>query len=954
MKRIFLLITFALCLFISALIPTLRAYDDDDEEFSPWAAWRNGFKYFEKGERDREKGKHGEALEAYRKAYQQYYSVKKARPNWNQQVIGTRIKMCQREINKLNKLIGTPSNTKIEIDYDQGKAASEELQRVKAELITYKKKLFTALMQNTELQQRNKQNKNNHEQIEDLMREKRIFTEEYKLLQKKYTKQKNEKRKPSLNEQRLKTQLVDTKIKNDIIAQRLKLQQEKEKELNEEIAVLYRYKTKNKNSIKEFNKVIENYKYKLGKNAEQQNANAKIHQKVFSKAKSLETHNKQIAANLKEKEEEIKKLDDWLKQLRKKSGNQSDIQQEIIKANQLATKKYQDLKKVNEKNVRELQEMKSLLEGNNLAEEQLKKTLQAINSQRGSVEKEYSMLHKSYEQLLIIRKANSKEMKMLREKKVKADSLVKSYSEKYKWIKKKLAERSDSDLNNISSLNKKVRSLNREIKKREVLSKELKSELYSSKNKYKKLETSFDALGKMNINLKASGKLLAQEAQSSQIVKQENDKLRKTNEAIKVSSAKAIAGKRKEYRENIKKSEEKLLALQKQNQNIADKNNDLNLAVSKLSKLHEELQDAQKTIKILRDFGKKKTALNAKHLASLTKYTPQIKVNQTYDLKQLLADGIKAEKDDSEDLAIWNYRKYLSSKPDNAEVSHRLGSILNRRGQIKEAAELLKKAYSKEPDNVNNAAVYAQILIKEKKYPEASIILQKAIKKYPDNYKLLTEYASAQAGAGKTTKALDNLDAAIKLSPQAPQAYLARAQIVAIYYPDLLDSATKSYRKARKFGAKPDVFLEEVLAKNLEDKSGNSAMVEFLLKPAKEAERDKDWVSAAWYFGQLHKLKPENQDYRNKLSAALFLQKDFKKSLSTLDLDNLSNNGNLIAASIELRTGRYSRAEEYLKEAKKASSMKVYFQAIKEYFKTINAPNQKRFKKIFNELNKRL
>ena len=956
MKKIFLLTIFAACLITTAVIPNLRADDDDEEEFSPWAAWRKGFSYFEKGERSREKGKNAEALAAYRKAYQYYYSVKKARPNWNQQVIDGRIRMCQREINKLNKLVGTPSPTQGDSGYDRGKDFSAELQSTKAELISYKKKLFAALMELNELRQRTKQQKNTAEQIEDLMREKRIFVEEYKLLQEKYSNLQKQKKLPSLNEKRLKTQLVDTKIKNDILAQRLKLQEAKEKELNEEIAGLYRYKTQNKNSLKEFQKTIDNLKYKLRKGAELQNEEAKKYQKAFARIKSLETYNKQIAENLKDKDEEIKKLEDWLKQLRKKSGNQNAIQQEIIKANQAVTKKYQALKAENEKNVRELQEMKSILKGNNLAEEQLKKTLQEINNQRGSVEKEYELLRKSYEQLLVIQKAHTKEIKMLQGKNAKAEELIKDYSEKYKWTKKKLAARANSDLQNISSLNSKIRGLNKELEKNAIVNKDLKLELTNTKGKYKKLEKSFEELKKSERKLKASDKLLAQETQSSQILKNENEKLRKANETLKAENAKAIASKRKEYQAKIKESEEKFLALQKKNQSIANKNNELILAVAKLDKLKEELQHANKTIKILRDYGSKKAVADTKHTAlantSITQYTPQVETGQNLDPAKLLADGKKAEKDDSEDVAIWNYRKYLSLKADDAEVNQRLGSILYRRGQVEEADQFLSKAYSLQSDNVDNASSYAQVLIKQKKYARAYEILKKAIKKHSKNYKLLTVYANAQAGAGKTTEALDNLDSAIKIAPEASPAYLARAQIIAIYYPDLLDSAAESYRKARKLGAKPDVFLEDVLAKKLAD---NSEMVQFLQKPALEAERGKDWVSAAWYFGQLHKLKPANREYREKYAAALLLQNKFKESLKALDMKKLSNDARLIAAGAEIGRGNYSSAAKFLKNAKASSSMKVYFNALKEYLKTVKAENYKKeFQKVSGELDKLL
>jgi len=280
---------------------------------------------------------------------------------------------------------------------------------------------------------------------------------------------------------------------------------------------------------------------------------------------------------------------------------------------------------------------------------------------------------------------------------------------------------------------------------------------------------------------------------------------------------------------------------------------------------------------------------------------------------------------------------------------------LYKRGQVEEAAGLLQKAYSLAPNDVDNASVYAQILIKQKKFTNASAILQKAIKKHPENYNLLTRYANAQAGIGQTRVALKNLADAIKISPEIPQAYLARAQIIAIYHPDLLDMAAESYRKARKLGAKPDVFLEEVLAKKLADNTGDSDMIQFLQKPAREAERGKDWVSAAWYFGQLHKLQPENKGYREKFAAALFLQKKYKESLAALDIKNLSSNGRLIAASAELCEGNYSEAEKYLKKAKQASSMKVYFKAVKESLKTVKTPKQKEeFTKTYNELNKLL
>jgi hypothetical protein len=415
------------CMFAVTVVPTLKAYDDNDEEeeFSPWAAWRKGFSYFEKGEREKEKGNNSAALTAYRKAYQCYQSVKKARPNWNQQIIGSRIRMCEREMKKLSKKLDTSATAgKSTGSYSRSKASDTELQDTKAELMNYKKKLFAALIELNELRQRNKQQKNYAEQVEDLMREKRILSEEYKLLQEKYSNLQNSKNKPDKVEKKLKAQLVELKVKYDILVQRLKLQQKREKDLKTEMAALYGYKSKTKNSIQEFDKVIKNLNYKLKKAGESLNKETKNSVKYANKVKSLATYNKQIADNLKEKDKEIEKLNEWLQQLRKKSGNQSEIQQEILKANQLINKKYKELKKTDEKNVREIQQLNALLRENNVAEVQLKKTLQENNTQRATVEKEYKLLHKNYQDLVALQKDSTAEIKALKEDQAKAAALV--------------------------------------------------------------------------------------------------------------------------------------------------------------------------------------------------------------------------------------------------------------------------------------------------------------------------------------------------------------------------------------------------------------------------------------------------------------------------------------------------------------------------------------------------
>jgi Flp pilus assembly protein TadD len=957
MKKYFLTILIVASLFTISVIPNLTAYDnsdDEEEEFSPWAAWRKGFSYFEKGERSKDSGQNKEALAFYKKAHQCYLSVKKARPKWNQQIIDSRIKMCEREIKRLDALLGEDSLAKAQSSFERKQTMNAELQTTKAELINYKKKLFSALIELNELRQRSKQQKNTAQQIEDLMREKRIINEEYKLLQEKYANLQNQKNKPDLDKERLQTQLVDIKIQNDLLVKRLNLQKEKETELNEEMASLYRYKTQNKDKVAELNNIIKNLEYKIQKIAEQQSKDKITNQKKLAEIKSLETYNKQLAANLKDKEKEIEKLDEWLKNLRHANGSQSEVQQEIIKTNQEINQKYKELKKKDEKNVLEIQQLNSLIRQNNIAEVQLKKTLQEINTHKETIENEYKMLRKSYDNLLSVQDSNTNELKMLRTKLSKAEELVKSYSEECKWLKNKLSTRSNSDLRNITSLNKQIRDLNKEIDSRNVSNKKLKFELDSVKNKYKNLQDSFESLKEINNKLKVNEKLLSEENIGNKDLKTQNEKLLAENKYLRSQKSKLVASKLEEYKKKTEENDNKILSLQKQNQILSDENRKLSLITNERNKLQEQLQHANKTIEILRNVQSGKASTQKTENKVVKDYKPLITTpEQPVDLKKLLADGIKAENDDSDDLAIWNYRKYLNSNPNDSAVNRRLGTILLKRNQVDEAANLLQKAYVLDSENIKNASVYSSLLIKVKKYGNACAILQKALKKNPNDYNLMIQYSKAQAGIGQTATALDILAQAIKAAPKKSEAYLAQAQIIAVYHPDLLDTAAKSYRKARKLGAKPDVYLEEVLAKKLAD---NSEMIQFLQKPALESEKNKDWVSAAWYFGQLQKLKPEEREYCEKLAAALLLQDKYKQSIAALDLKKPSNETKLIAAVANLCQGNYEQAEEYMKEIKQPQKMKVYFEAVKEYLKSLKPDKnqQKEFTKVYTKLNKLL
>jgi Flp pilus assembly protein TadD len=281
-------------------------------------------------------------------------------------------------------------------------------------------------------------------------------------------------------------------------------------------------------------------------------------------------------------------------------------------------------------------------------------------------------------------------------------------------------------------------------------------------------------------------------------------------------------------------------------------------------------------------------------------------------MTELMQGGLEAEKKGSDDVAIWHYTRILESVPKNITANHRLGAIYLKREQFKEAANVLQKAYILKPGSADIAADYAKALLTQKKYGNAIAVLQKALKKHPEDSRLLYESGIALQTTGNISGAEKALNKSIKLNPDSAPAYLELALLITKNDKKRLDEAAACYRKARKLGAAPDPLLEKALSKKLAD---NSEMIEFLTKAAVEAERSKDWTSAAWYYAQLSKLTPGKSLYSNKLTMAYLMQDKPDKALQAVSPSNKNIDGLLLAGIAYALSDNSTQADKYLKQA---------------------------------------
>ena len=113
--------TLRICAALAALFGALSLAADD---VSPWDLWRQGYTSFEKGESARDRGDHVQALEHFRAAVKSYRAVQKARPSWNQNVINSRIMLCEQEIADARRLLGKTGGQSASRPENASRAAS--------------------------------------------------------------------------------------------------------------------------------------------------------------------------------------------------------------------------------------------------------------------------------------------------------------------------------------------------------------------------------------------------------------------------------------------------------------------------------------------------------------------------------------------------------------------------------------------------------------------------------------------------------------------------------------------------------------------------------------------------------------------------------------------------------------------------------------------------------------
>ena len=206
---------------------------------NPWEAWRQAQSATEKGSQAREKGNYATSRAYYQEAIDLYRKVQKLRPDWNQNVIQSRIARCEQEITSLHQAdrsaVSAPAiapATTVNVTQETVSANAGAIAGVRTELEQYKKRLFAALAENEDLRRQTERARSAIAETENLMRENRRMQEEVKLLNLRLEEAQQSLASPNTALEEAKQRQVEMRINQETAERKLKVANDKIDELN--------------------------------------------------------------------------------------------------------------------------------------------------------------------------------------------------------------------------------------------------------------------------------------------------------------------------------------------------------------------------------------------------------------------------------------------------------------------------------------------------------------------------------------------------------------------------------------------------------------------------------------------------------------------------------------------------------------------------------------------------
>ncbi len=870
----------ALMLFSAAALPA-------EEEISPLTHWKNGYENFDRGEQCRGRGHYIDALNAFKAARANYLAVKQARPDWNLKLINARIESCDIEIAKMESLI-TPSasgsapasGTSRKSDALPEKTPSFD--STAQELEEYKNRLFKALVELEDVKKEAAQIRKSADNVQNLMREYRTLQGKYDTLKQSYDALK--KKNPSEIPPETAKKLLDMKITIEMMNRKFEAAG---KEFEATRTALQRSE----------NEAASLRRQLAGKNSENQENEAELKALREFKRTSAAAANKQL--------EELAAM----KQLN------ADLQKELAAEKEKFQAISRKLASPSASTVAENSELRNRIIAKDREINALKRTVSALQSDLREQMLEYNLLKTTVQSLDNSRKKLEEALLIQRddyEKKLKNNRTEAGKNAALAAEKEALSQEVANWMKKCASLEKRFETLSVSGKQ---LSDTLAAENKQLADELAKLKTDMAMLRSENTTLSAENKAVSDESRAVRVKLlavtadlRELKKLKTDHAALLKELALLRQAKQQFDREQAdftrKRAElaryetlqKELTAQQKKNQSLLDANAKI-----------QQLADQQKQqISALQSENKK---LATRPQSPPSPASPAA-ANDSAPASPVTALNIaaaRAERKGDTAAAIESYRQVLKLAPGDFQANSRLGRILLKQGKFAEAEPLLVRAKNRYPGNFELILDTASALIGVKNAGGAIAVLQELGPAASRNADCLILLGKAKMLSGDTAGAFEALKTADQLRNDDGGILLLLAKLSG----DEQQGAA-FYRRAKQLGNFTDPELEKRFA-NINEETNDT--LKFLKQAAGEAERERNFDTAVWYYRQLLEMDSKNHGAKSSLAALLAYRNENEGALQLLH-DQPDNKENcLIRAAAYASLGNYTEADKFLAQA---------------------------------------
>lgn len=903
------------------------------EEVSPWDLWRQGYTSFEKGESARDCGDHVRALEHFQNAAKNYRAVQKARPSWNQNVINSRILLCEQEIADARRLLNQPSaqtrtagsagtaepaytsSTADRVSTSDHNALASELVKMQAEIAQYKKKLFDALVEVEDLRRQSIRGKSAAAEMENMLRERRIAEEKYRLLEAKCKELEQKASRPSAELNAANRKMVEMRINLETAEQKLTLARNREQNQIRENADLMRERNDLKNTLELTNKRLDaaNREAETLRTIRQQAAQEK-NTLLLQKAEL----DKQLAAanaRVQSREADLATLERRLQEAVKSRGASAALSAEITSENEKLRKQVTENLKEAEKAAAENRDLQNRLRETRQALENLRNSLRGADERRSRMASEMKVMQQQVEKVTAERKLAEAENLNLARRNRKLEQDIQRLSEQEIRLRKRLDVRDTADRAAVDALAVERTKLSDQVAAMKLKLAEAKVD---QENQRKRLDAVSKAAAELRAEfLKTKAQALSneQELKKASAVAAERNSLKKELAALQRNFAALQIEKRDlaKYKEEtseqlqelgrLRKTAARLNDIERQNQTLSDRNAQLlrqtgeaaaaaeqlrrqrDEALNGAAGIQRERDAAQSSVAVLRrqekEMASAQNRWNAlreeleKRLADAEKNAKELE-KQKFQLQFLLVEmDPRNGKSFPEQMDSNTKQKFdrLIRERQKAELAvqqekKRIAALRKNTEAEAEKVRLARMQAEMEAEKVRLARMQAETeaeKVRLKRQQEAIAAANLELRHQMD-----ASVAAAQSAARSTTAITPSGAAANKVQTTLPGAEkLTQKQMIS-----MLHAAEKAMKEDSPRVARWNY------RKVLESEPGNFA-ANFGMGKIELAQ--EEFAKAAVYLQQAYIAREKQDDVRLAYARALLGQKKYGNALAILD-----------------------------------------------------------------------